>query len=348
MFEYWTFLSTMPPILGLTIVFTLYFVCFLSFRFIFGLLPRGLHWGPLNISSVKTPIGLLAALPLFFWFHSQIQADELIKTVAYRSAKGIFHLSAFWILYQFSFFLFKRLKKVTAKTESRLDDQFVPILEKIFRLLVVTLGALMILQSFGVDVFSIIAGLGLGGLALALAAKDTAANLFGSLMILLDQPFNIGDWVKINKIEGTVEDIGIRSTRIRTFYNSIQIVPNSTVANQTIDNMGRRKYRRFRETVGFEYGTPKETLDEFSHELRAWLQSNEKVVDERTQIHVHALGESSIEVLVHVFFQVNDWGEELQERENLVHKILELSDSLKAPIAFPTQSLIVSSPITAL
>ena len=143
------------------------------------------------------------------------------------------------------------------------DGQLVPLVKKALRVSVVVMGLLVMFQKLGVEVVSVLAVLGLGGLAFALAAKDTCANLFGSVIILLDRPFHIGDQVIIGKTEGSVKSIGFRSARIRTFYNSVISVPNSVLANANIDNMGRREYRRIKAFLGATYDTPPAKIEAF-------------------------------------------------------------------------------------
>ena len=193
----------------------------------------------------------------------QINLEGNPESIWLGAVGMLFSIGVFWILYGLVAPLERSLIKLTAKTESDLDDQLVPLVIKTSRIAIVILGLLTLIQELGINVFSLLAGLGVGGLAIALAAKDTAANFFGSLMILFDQPFKIGDWIKISDMEGTVEDIGFRSTRIRTFYDSQIIIPNSTVASSQIDNLGKRNFRRTVETLGLTYSTSKENLELF-------------------------------------------------------------------------------------
>ena len=292
-----------------------------------------------HILRFKSPALLGILLPGLWIFYGRLDLQESGLHLAKIIIQTLAYISFFWSLHASSYYLFSIFRKVAQKTESKLDDQFLPILEKLSGVLIFTLALLLILQNFGIQVFSVLAGLGLGGLALALAAKDSAANLFGSMMILADQPFNIGDWVKIGESEGTVEEIGLRSTRIRTFYNSLIIIPNSIVAISTLDNLGKREFRRFRHIIGIEYGTPKENIDRFMDELKKWLSTASLTINDRTQVRMNSLGSHSLDVLVYVFFKVNNWDEELVERERLIFKILELSEKHAAPIAFPTQTL---------
>ena len=131
-------------------------------------------------------------------------------------------------------------------TETKVDDVLIPMVHKVFRFILYFVGFSFVASNMGINVTSIIAGLGIGGVALALAAKDTVENVFGSITLLFDRPFEVGDWVQIGGVEGTVESIGLRSTRVRTFYCSLVNVPNANLIRANVDNFGRRSYRRIR------------------------------------------------------------------------------------------------------
>lgn len=333
-------LELFVPALSIALVFGLYILL----GFLLGSLVGFVNsWFPkswqTHILRFRRPFSFVLALP-FLWFGFEyIKLEGSVEKFSGSLTQAMVYFLIFWFLYKSSYYLFFSFKKISEKTSSTLDDQLVPILEKIVRAAIIILGILLILQSFGLQVFSLLAGLGLGGLALALAAKDTAANFFGSLMILLDQPFSIGDWVKVDDVEGTVEDIGLRSTRIRTFYNSVVVVPNSKVAMCTLDNLGKREYRRFRHLIGIEYGTPQKNIELFIQDLSHWLEENPKSRNEKNEVCLNTLGDSGMNILVYVFFQVEDWSEELIQRQTLIFKILELSKKHNCPIAFPTQTL---------
>ena len=143
------------------------------------------------------------------------------------------------------------------QTQNTMDDQLVPIIRKSLRVFVITFGTLAILQSLNLSIFPLLTGLSIGGLAFALAAQDTIKNFFGSVMIFLDKPFQIGHWITTDGIDGTVEEVGLRSTRIRTFSNSLVTVPNGKLADATINNHGLRVYRRFYTTLSINYDTPR-------------------------------------------------------------------------------------------
>ncbi len=231
------------------------------------------------------------------------------------------------------------LNDIVAKTESTVDDQLAPFATKTLKVLVVVLGALMILQGFGLNVMSLLAGLGLGGLALALAAQDTAANVFGSITILLDHPFKIGDWVKIQDVEGTVEEIGFRSTRIRTFYNSVIAIPNAVVAKEKIDNMGARPVRRIRHNLGLHYNTAPNVIEEFCDCVKYIIVQNEKVVKDTATVIFNGYGDSALNILVNFHVHVVDSNEEMLVQQKILLEILEIAKKLNVDFAYPTRTV---------
>ncbi|MGZ3818358.1 MAG: mechanosensitive ion channel family protein [Bdellovibrio sp.] len=228
---------------------------------------------------------------------------------------------------------------MAAKTESTYDDQLVPFASKTLKVIIIVLGGLIIIQSFGLNVMSLLAGLGLGGLALALAAQDTAANLFGSITILVDHPFKIGDWVKIKDIEGTVEEIGFRSTRIRTFYNSVITIPNAMMAKETIDNMGVRPARRIKQILGIAYETPPDRVEQFCEQIRYMIKQYPKVIPETVMVYFNNYNNSSLDILVNFHLQVYTGQEELEIQQTIFVDILKTAAAMNVDFAYPTQTV---------
>ena len=230
----------------------------------------------------------------------------------------------------------------TEETESRLDDQLVPLVRQIGQIIVWAIGILFVLQNNGVQVWSFVAGLGIGSLAFALAAQDTVANLFGALNIFLDKPFQIGDWVKVGDVEGTIEEVGFRSFRVRTFYNSVVTVPNSTITNTNVDNLGVRNRRRCKITLGLTYDTPPDTLQAFVEAVRAVLAAHPKVQNSY-EVHFHGFGASSLDILVYYHIVCESWTEELETRSANFLEFLRVAEALGVSFAFPSTSLYVES-----
>ena len=190
------------------------------------------------------------------------------------SVKVVAALSAVWAGYRLVDLIGNYLIGKAEQTENKFDDILAPLITKAMKVMVVICGLVFLADIFAIDIDKFMAGLGLGGLAFALAAKDTISNVFGSVTILMDRPFQIGDWVTIGAADGVVESVGIRSTRIRTFYDSIITIPNSELINAQIDNYGARRYRRIETTINIGMDTPPEKIDAFCEGIRELIRNH--------------------------------------------------------------------------
>jgi len=231
------------------------------------------------------------------------------------------------------------LQKRAEGTESRADDLLVPLIRKSLKVLIVAVGIVLVADALNQNLTGLVAGLGLGGLAFALAAKDTVGNLFGSLTVLLDRPFHVGDWVVVGDVEGTVEEVGFRSTRIRTFYNSLITLPNSNLTSAAVDNLGVRSYRRWSTRLGLAYDTPPEKIDAFCEGLRELILRHPHTRKDYFHVYLNEFGDSALEILLYVFFETPDWGAELRERHRLAVDITRLAAKLEVDFAFPSQTV---------
>ena len=231
---------------------------------------------------------------------------------------------------------FTRLSK---KTESTLDDQLVPLIRKSLKAFVIIIGVLIILQNLDVDILPILAGLSVGGIAIALAAQDTIKNLFGSIMIFIDKPFQIGHWITSGDIDGTVEEVGIRSTRVRTFRNSVVYVPNGKLADSMIDNHGLRVYRRFFTQISITYDTPADLIELFVEGLKKIVKEHPDTRKDYFEIHLNDMAASSLNVMFYIFFEVPQWSDELRCRHEILLSVIRLSEKIGINFAFPTQTI---------
>jgi MscS family membrane protein len=226
------------------------------------------------------------------------------------------------------------------QTESKLDDQVIPLASRAAKLVTWLFGIMFILQNLGVQVTALVAFGSVGGVAVALASKDTVENLFGSIMVFVDQPFQIGDWIIIdNSIEGVVEEVGFRSTRVRSFKNSLISVPNAKIAHCTVDNFGKREYRRFKTTIGLRYDTPRAKVEEYIHRVRAYLDQNPTIWSDGIYIYFRDLGAHSLDIMVYTFFQVPDWRAELAAREACLLEFMRIAEEVGVGFAFPTTTI---------
>ncbi|MGV3615675.1 MAG: mechanosensitive ion channel family protein [Fimbriimonas sp.] len=214
-----------------------------------------------------------------------------------------------------------------AAGHERAERLLVPMARKFVRAVILGVGLLVALQILlRIEVTTVIASLGITGLVLALAAKDSVENVFGSLTILFDMPFAIGDWVRIDKTEGIVEEINLRSTRIRTFEDTVITVPNANLIRATVENFSSRRSRRQQMTVRVSYDNEPERVDAFCRDLRAWIDAQAKTVPDKTVVDVSEMGEPSMGVLVQCHFAAKTQAEELDLRHALVLEILRLRD----------------------
>lgn len=234
--------------------------------------------------------------------------------------------------------------RLAEKTESTLDDQLVPLLRKTLKAFVVVIGTLYVLkEGLQVDIVPFLTGLSIGGLAFALAAQDTIKNFFGSIMIFIDKPFQVGDWITSGDVDGTVEEVGFRSTRIRTFRNSVMYIPNGKIADATIDNHGLRQYRRFYTTLTVTYDTPPHLVQAFVDGLRKIVENHPDTRKDYYNIYFNNLSAYSQDIMFYVFFEVPNWTEELRTRHELLISIVTLANNLGVRFAFPTQTLHMES-----
>jgi MscS family membrane protein len=287
------------------------------------------------LSGLMVALVLSIGLPLLEFAPSLARVFDLaVRCLAVGS--GV------WLIYRQIDVLSAFLGERAASTETKLDDQLVPLVRRTLKAFVLVIGGIFILQNLNVDVASLVAGLGLGGLAFALAAKDTLSNFFGSLVIFIDRPFQIGDWVVIGRIEGMVEAVGFRTTRVRTFYNSLITVPNMTLTGTAIDNMGARHYRRLKLMLGLTYDTTPDQMQAFVEGVRAILRNHPDTRKDYYEVHFNNYGAYALEVLLYAFVKVPAWSDELRAKHEIFLSILKLAKDLNVGFAFPTQTLHVA------
>lgn len=216
---------------------------------------------------------------------------------------------------------------------------FLPLIKKTVIGVFIILAILTIIQSFGYDVKTFLAGLGIGGLAVALAAQDTIANLFGSFIVAIDQPFKVGDFVRIGSLDGTVEDIGMRSTKLRTSARTLIAIPNRTVANDPVTNFSRMPQRRVDQIIGLTYDTSIEKMNAVLEDIRSLLKEDPAIHEQLIVANFVNYGASSLDIQIVYFTSDPDWAKHMQTRENVNLKIMEMVARRGLSFAFPTQTV---------
>ena len=230
------------------------------------------------------------------------------------------------------------LKVRAAKTPSPLDDQLVPLGGKVIKGFIWGIGLLLFLQNvLDYNISSLIAGLGVGGVAIAFAAQDTIANIFGAVMIFVDRPFKVGDAVSLEGYEGAIETIGLRSTRVRTWDGTLVIIPNKTVAATNITNLAARPTRRTNFTIGLVYDTPTEKLERALAILRDVMATHPSTAESRA--YFNRFGDFSLNILVQHWCNVMDYEIYLRSMEEMNLAIKGRFEEEEIEFAFPTQTI---------
>jgi len=245
-------------------------------------------------------------------------------------------------------FLVKLIRNGEARYMQRqknaeLDTDIITIrvVARLLRLSVMITGALIILQTLGISVSGVVAFGGIGGIAVGFAAKDLLANFFGGLMIYLDRPFTVGDWIRSpdRDIEGTVEDIGWRLTRIRTFDKRPLYVPNATFTTIAVENPSRMLNRRINETFGLRYADADKIRDIIAA-VRTMLEQHPDIDARQTLIvNFNTLAPSSLDFFIYTFTRTTDWVEFHRIKQDVLLQVIDIIHAHGADIAFPTRTL---------
>lgn len=301
----------------------------------------------LRSRSVKALDGvsdLGVSLPLIFfisfaicYFTSPILITNENRAVSILLFLDTFYtLSSVWLLITI-IALFTRWFSSKSAGQSR--TTIMQVVGQIINTIIILSGIFHIAEIFGQDSTRVLTALGIGGVAIALAGKHTVENIFGTIMVITSQPFALGDYIIIDDIQGEVEHVGLRSTAIRTFHNSLMTVPNSHFVTSNIDNLGKRKYRRLKTNLGVAYDTPPEKLIAFTEGLKDLAHTHPKIDNNRIYISVYDFAASSIDILLYVHFHVSTRSEELKLRERFLLDALYLAQKLGVEYAFPTRTL---------
>ena len=251
--------------------------------------------------------------------------------------------TVFWI------YVFLKLAKVIVgiyedfveTTHSKLDDQLVPILNNFLIGLVIFFGLLKVLTLFGIEPVTVIAGASIGGIAVALASQDTVKNLIGTIMIFVDKPFHIGDWIEAGTVVGTVETVGFRSTTVRAADTSVYQIPNSMLSEMVVNNKGLRAFRRYTTNLGVRYDTPPELIEAFVKGVRKIVELHPATRDDAFNVEFSGFGDSSLLILLNVYFVELDWNKEQASKHSLHIAILKLAAELGVDFAFPSTTVMI-------
>lgn len=232
--------------------------------------------------------------------------------------------------------LVKRLKE---KINPDIEDSMFKFILKAIRLLIYIVAGFLIITGLGYNLNGLVAGLGLGSVVVTLAAQDTAKNLFGGLVIFLDKPFIVGDWIQVEKFEGTVEDITFRSTRVRTFENSVVNIPNANIANDSIINWSRMEKRRNKINLCIELDTPLEKLEVIQKRIKEILKQHDDVIDDTIIVRFDNIVDNGMNLMVSSYTNSIDYATFLEEKEKINLKIMQILREENVELAYDTKTV---------
>ncbi len=293
------------------------------------------------IEVLDGPLKFLPVVLGFFIASSYLDVSDNNQDFLDLLNRSLITIFIFWLLHQliipFSF--------VIKNFESKISKPLVDWTLKGLKILVIVLGAVAILELWGIRVGPVIAGLGLFGVAVALGAQDLFKNLISGIMILMEKRFTVGDVILVSgEVEGVVEQIGFRSTLVRRFDSTPVMVPNYKFAEQSVTNYTRRHHRRIRWLIGLEYRTTIDQLKKIRDEINTVIEKDNNFAKNQNAsfyVRIDSFSDSSIDMLVQTFTVTNEWAEFLKIKENLAVKIIEIVENNEAGFAFPSQSLYV-------
>ena len=291
------------------------------------------------LSALKGPIAFVFVIIGFRLFFSLLFLEtEFIGLLI----DSMIVYNVFWALFSLIHALRGAVYHFTERFNPELSHEMGNFLLTIIRGIILAVGLGSILQVWGINVAGLVAGLGIGGLAFALAAKDTAANLFGSIALLLDKSIRIGEWIKIDGVEGVVEDIGMRTTKIRSFKKSLITLPNQMLANSPIENFSRRGIRRIKMNIGLTYDASSQQIEKVIMDIKTMLRNHKGIAQNETMmVNFTSFDDSSLGILIYTFSKTSNWEKYLAIKEEVNLNIMKIVEDNNVAFAFPSQSLYI-------
>ena len=289
------------------------------------------------------PIGFFIMLCVFYFGFNYLEfpsfIDENFQNIFSKLFTLIFIYAVFKIFLKVIDYIGLILKQRAALTENKMDDQLIPFATEIGRILVVIFALFFVLGNvFGINITALATGLGIGGIAIAMASKESLENLLGSFTIFFDRPFTVGDVVKAGNVTGMVEKVGFRSTRIKTFDKSVVTVPNKKMIDAELDNLGLRPVRRVKFHVGLTYSTTTEQIKKIVHDIQEMINSHKKT-NEEGKVRFQEFGASSLDILILYYVNSPKWEDLIDVKEDINYKIMDIVKKHNSDFAFPSTSV---------
>lgn len=294
------------------------------------------------LSAMFLSVGVFGAVMMLDLPREPYDLPQLII----QSFRVALTLIVVWAAYRLCDLITEIVRNMLSGQDGRMAEQFTPLVRQSIRVVVLLLGGILIIQNMGYSVSSLIAGLGIGGLAIALAAQDTVANVFGTVVIFSDKPFKIGDWIRFGEVDGFVETVGFRSIRLRTWSNTTMIIPNKKITSEIIENCTSMTKRRVKMTIGVQYDSPPDKVRELVRRIDEMLRNDEEVNQDFLLVKFTDFGPSSLDIFLYYFTVSTAWAEHLRVREKINLRIMETVHELGLSFAFPSRTIYFGNPVS--
>jgi len=291
------------------------------------------------LDAVRTPLQLLiwalavAAASAILWAEPPAFANNLTRTLII--------VALFAALYKAIGLIMRSARGLATLTGIRIDEQLLPFLRTILQVAVIVLAVLIVLSEWQYDIGGLIAGLGISSLAVALAAQNTVANVFGFATIVGDRPLAIGEYISTPDVTGTVEHVGVRTTRIRQLDRALVTIPNSKLADSVVTNWSRLTQRRLDMTIGLTYSTTSAQMRELLERLETLLRSRESIAQDTVTVLFTGFGSSALDVRLIAYVQLPDWTAFMKEQQEIMLRVMDLVAEMGLSFAYPAQSIYI-------
>jgi len=322
----------------------MYFVAYFSKIVLLSILPKSAELARKIVKKNKWPFQfvLTGVALLFVPFFVDMSNNQAVSLQ--HLAASTLSVALLWSLFNTTTLIIEAKTKALLEQNQRSAAFMLPFIQRLIKIFATLLVILFLLQNYGIDIRALLAGLGIGGLAIALAGKNTIENLFGGMVLMLDQPVKVGDSCAFANFEGVVEDIGIRSTRVRTTTRTLLTIPNGEFSQMKIENLAKRDRMRFFTILKLRYDTLAPQLREIIDSTRKFLEKHNFVSADGLRVRLSEFGEYAIHIEIQAFILVEETSEFVIIREELLFELMKIIQNAKANFAYPSQSIFLEKP----
>lgn len=294
-----------------------------------------------RLQLLPHPVRLLIVAGTIRWTFSRISLSLLARQIGSIIATVIALVGVVWLVILLNGRCEAYIRRRMEKRGRLASTAILRPIRRMVDILVAVAGLMFALHTFGVDPTAALAGLGVGGIAIALAAQKTLENVIGGASIILDEAVRVGDFFKVGEVSGTVEEVGLRSTKVRTLERTLVTIPNGQMANMVLENYASRDSFRLRHVIGIRYETASFSLQTTLHSIRTMLEQDERVLPASVRVRFLRFAESALEIEVFAYVRAREWNHFLEIQEEMLFRIRELISSEGLQIAFPSRTIYV-------